>query len=339
MTDVGGQTLAARRAVRAAVAGLAPGSTVLVAASGGPDSCALAAAAAFVAPRQGLSAGAVIVDHGLQDDSATVAAWAGDVSLRLGLEFADVCRVTVGSDGGPEAAARDARYECLRERAEQHGAVAVLLGHTMDDQAETVLLRLARGSGARSLAGMRPVDGLWRRPFLALPRAVVHGSADEVMARIGEHPWRDPHNEDPRFARVRVRTAVSTLEQALGAGVVPALARTADLLRDDADALDALAGQAFEAYVQAEPDGSSCDAQVLADLPRAVRTRVIRSMCLAAGCDPGTLTAEHVWAVERLVSAWHGQGPIRLPGGVSAERRCGRLSVVRHPSPRSERAT
>lgn len=331
MTDVSGQTLAARHAVRSAVAGLAPGSTLLVATSGGPDSCALAAAVAFVVPRMGLRAGAVIVDHGLQPGSAEVAAWARDNALRLGLAFADVCRVTVGSEGGPEAAARDARYAALRAQAEHVGAAAVLLGHTSDDQAETVLMRLARGSGARSLAAMRPVDGLWRRPFLALPRAVVHHSAEEVLGMIGEHPWHDPHNEDPRFVRVRVRTAVGTLQQALGPGVMAGLTRSAELLRDDADALDDLAREASQAHVRADPDGSSCDARSLAELPRAIRTRVIRSMCLAAGCEPGALTAEHVWAVERLVTAWHGQGPAWLPGGVSADRRCGRLAVHRPP--------
>lgn len=329
MTDVGAPTLAVRHAVRGALAGLAPGSTVLVAASGGPDSCALAAATSFVASREGLHTGGVIVDHGLQRDSAAVAEWARDVVLRLGLDFADVCRVTVGSQGGPEAAARDARYGCLRERVDHHGAVAVLLGHTLDDQAETVLLRLARGSGARSLAGMRPTEGLWRRPLLALPRTVVRASADEALGMIGERPWDDPHNADPRFARVRVRAVVPTLQQALGPGLVAGLVRSAELLRDDADALDALARQAGQELVRADLEGSSCDAQALARLPRAVRTRVIRSMCLVAGSDAGALTAEHVWAVERLVSAWHGQGPIQLPGGVSAERACGRLAVHR----------
>ncbi len=324
------QMLQARRALDDALADLESGSLVLVACSGGPDSCALAAATAFVAPRRELRAVAVVVDHGLQAASAEVAAVARDTCLRLGLPDARVVRVQVGVRGGPEAAARDARYAALREQAEQLGALAVLLGHTRDDQAETVLLRLARGSGARSLAGMRPQDGLFRRPFLALPRQVVHACAEQALAQIGGQPWTDPHNSDPRFTRPRVRSAMDTLQQVLGADITGGLARTAQLLRDDADALDALATRAYAEQVSRDEDGLTCDAAALANLPRALRTRVIRAMCLEAGSDGGALTAEHVWVVERLVVDWHGQGPTRLPGGVWADREYGRLAVHRH---------
>jgi len=321
----------ARHTVDQALADLPPGSVVLVACSGGPDSSALAAATAFVAPRRGLRAGAVIVDHGLQADSATTAAWARDVALRLGLGFAQICPVQVGSAGGPEAAARDARYAALRAQAERHEAAAVLLAHTLDDQAETVLLRLARGSGARTLSGMRDRDGLWRRPFLNLPRALVRACAEESLAGIGERPWQDPHNLDPRFTRPRVRAAMGTLTEALGVDIVGGLARTAAQLRDDADALDAMAEQVQVDLVQDEGDAVSCEVRPLLALPRALRTRIIRAICLQAGCDPGALGAEHVWAVERLVTHWHGQGPIPLPGGVSAQRRYGRLTAHRPP--------
>ena len=242
-----------------------------------------------------------------------------------------VRRVVVGAGGGPEAAARDARYAALERAAHEWAAAAVLLGHTLDDQAETVLLRLARGSGARSLAAMAPVQGRWVRPLLGLTRADVRVSAVEVLAAVGAVPWDDPHNTDPAFARVRVRTALADLEQALGPGVAASLARTAQLLRDDADALDALADQAWQACVTGSGRTWSAEVDDLAALPRAVRTRVIRTMCLAAGSPGEDLSFEHVSGVERLVSAWSGQGAANLPGRVLAERSCGRLVVTTRP--------
>ena len=209
-------TLAVRDAVRRALADVEPGELVLVACSGGADSLALAAATAFVAPRVGWRSGGVVIDHRLQPGSGEVAGWAAGVCRTLGLAPVAVRSVSVGSHGGPEAAARDARYEGLLREAQDLGAVAVLLGHTLEDQAETVLLRLARGSGARSLAAMAPRSGLWRRPMLELSRAVVHASAREALVSVGETPWIDPHNADARFARVRVRESMDTLARALG---------------------------------------------------------------------------------------------------------------------------
>ncbi len=145
---------AVRNAVRASLAGLMPGDLVLAACSGGQDSLALAAALAFVAPRAGLRAGAVTVDHGLQEGSAEHAARLMPTLSGLGLDPVLVATVAVAGPGGPEAAARTARYAALEKTAADVGAAAVLLGHTLDDQAETVLLGLARGSGPRSLAGM-----------------------------------------------------------------------------------------------------------------------------------------------------------------------------------------
>jgi len=333
VTAARAETVQVRHALRLAIADLPEGSLVIVACSGGADSCALAAAAAFVAPREGLRAEAVVIDHGLQPGSDRIAEWAARTCLQLGLSDAHVVRVEVGQQGGPESAARDARYAALRAQAQARGAAAVLLAHTMDDQAETVLLRLARGSGARSLAGMRPADGLLRRPFLGLSRATVHACAQDALGEIGERPWQDPHNEDRRYARPRVRAAMGVLGEALEMDLAASLARTAELLRDDADALDELAGREAYELVQADASGSSSEAIRLLGLPRALRTRVIRGMCLDAGCDAGALTAEHVWAVERLVTQWHGQGPTRLPGGVWAERRYGRLAIHRPPAP------
>ncbi|CAB4937831.1 MAG: tRNA lysidine(34) synthetase TilS [Actinobacteria bacterium] len=316
-------TLAVRDAVRRALADIGPGELVLVACSGGADSLALGAAAAFVGPRAGWRAGGVVVDHQLQPDSAEVARWAAGVCGALGLGPVTVRPVRVGSAGGPEAAAREARYDGLLAEAQASGAAAVLLGHTLDDQAETVLLRLARGSGARSLAAMAPRSGLWRRPLLELPRAVVHASAREALASVGEAPWVDPHNADARFARVRVRESMGTLARALGPGIAGGLSRSASLLRDDADALDAWAQREMDEHAS----GGRIAVPALAALPRAVRTRVLRRMCIAAGALAGDLTHDHVATVERLVSEWSGQGPTSLPGGIAVSRSAGWVSV------------
>ena len=306
-----------RSAVRAGLRDLDRGGLVLVACSGGADSLALAAAALWEAPRCGLCVGVVTVDHGLQAGSASRAAavvrWAGTA----GADPAEVITTTerAGARGGPEASARGARYAALDAAAERHGAAAVLLGHTLDDQAETVLLGLARGSGARSLAGMPAVRGRYRRPFLRVPRAVT----DAACRALGLEPWRDPHNADPAFARARVRSvALPVLEAALGPGIAAALARTADLLRADADALDTWARQAL-----AEVRGADGTLHVaaLGALPDAVRTRVLRTAVLSAGVPAGRLSAEHVRALDALVTDWHGQGAVALPGGYRLARR------------------
>lgn len=316
----GSAVVALRVGMRDALDGLEPGSLALVACSGGPDSLALAATAQWVGERSGLRVGAVVVDHGLQPGSDAVAAEAAAACRALGLDPVEAVRVEVGTDGGPEMAARTARYAALDAAARELGAATVLLGHTLDDQAESVLLGLAQGSGPRSLAGMRPVSGRYRRPFLAIARATVHEAAAELLAGIAE-PWRDPQNDDPRFARVRARSALAVLEGALGPGIARALARTAELMRDDADALDAIADA-----VTWDADGS-IEVTVLEALPRAVRTRVLRRMAIAAGSDPRALDHGHVTAVERLVSAWSGQGPVALPGPVRAERAHGRIAL------------
>lgn len=293
---------------------------MLVACSGGPDSVALAVALAVEAPRAGLRAGALTVDHGLQRGSRDRAEKvAGDLRT-LGLDPVEVLAVTVTGRGGPEAAARSARYRAIDEAADRLGATTVLLGHTRDDQAETVLLGLARGSGARSLAGMPQARGRYRRPLLDLPRDLVRAAAQ------GHATWDDPHNDDPSYTRSRVRRDVlPVLERELGPGVADALARSARLLRDDADALD---GWADEAAREARTD-LGLDVTVLAALPSAVRSRVLRHAALAGGAPASGLTADHVSDIDRLVTAWHGQGPLHLPGGVRAARDCDTLAISR----------
>jgi tRNA(Ile)-lysidine synthase len=228
--------------------------------------------------------------------------------------------VAVAGPGGLEAAARAARYAALEETAADAGAVAVLLGHTLDDQAETVLLGLARGSGPRSLAGMPPRRGLFVRPLLGVRRSVTAAAC----TALGLSAWSDPHNADRRFARVRVRLdALPALEAALGPGVAEALVRTAGQLRDDAEVLEKIAAS------ERGRDDTPMTAASLAGLPGAVRTRVLRSAALEAGCPAGALTAAHVARVDELVTDWHGQQGVDLPGGVRAARRSGEVLFER----------
>ncbi|WP_371498573.1 tRNA lysidine(34) synthetase TilS [Kitasatospora sp. NBC_00374] len=308
----------------------APGSPlVLVAVSGGADSMALATATAFEAPKLGLRVGAVTVDHGLQSGSAERARQVADRLGELGLDPVEAIRVRVGRDGGPENAARDARYAALDGAADRLGALAVLLGHTRDDQAETVLLGLARGSGSRSLAGMPAQKGRYRRPLLELDRAATRQACTAQSIPV----WDDPHNTDPAYTRSRVRHEVlPVLEKHLGGGVVEALARTARLFRDDADALDQWAALAEPDLRTAE---GALDVGKLTGLPPAVRRRVLRRAALRAGCPAGDLFARHLEAVDLLVTGWRGQGPLHLPGGVEAVRRCGTLVFRRQGDQRA----
>ena len=279
--------------------------SLLVACSGGPDSLALAAGVAHAARGAGLPYAGVVVDHGLQERSAEVADTARAALTGLGYADVTVVRVEVATDGsGPEAAGRDARYAVLTTESAVRGAT-LLLGHTRDDQAETVLLGLARGSGARSLAGMAPRADGRLRPLLGLPRSTTVA----CCAELGLQPWSDPHNVDPAYARVRVRGRVlPVLEDELGPGVAAALARTAALLRADADLLDQLAADA--APDLARDGGLDCSG--LSALPAALRTRVLRDWLRTLGARG--LSADHVAAVDALVTGWHGQGPAHLPG-------------------------
>ena len=324
MADLDPAVADVRRAVRTALADVEPGETVLVACSGGADSTALAAATRFESRAAGWTVGAVVVDHGLQAGSADVCDQVAARLEKLGIPEVAVVRAQVDSGGGPEAAARRARYTALAREAERTGARCVLLGHTLDDQAETVLLGLARGSGARSLSGMRPRSGLYRRPLLELPRATTR----QACAAEDLTVWDDPHNDDTTFARVRVRRHVlQVLERELGPGVSEALARTARMLRDDADALDELAVAARSECRQ----GDGLDVERLATLPPAVRRRVLRTAALDAGCPAGDLTAGHVDAVDALVTDWHGQRGVDLPGFVRAVRTGGTVMMRRRP--------
>ncbi|HKF32236.1 MAG TPA: tRNA lysidine(34) synthetase TilS [Jatrophihabitantaceae bacterium] len=303
---------AVRRAVRAA---LPRSGVVIIACSGGADSLALAAAAAFEAPRAGVNAGLVTVDHGLQPGSEAQARAVAQLGYDLGFDPVELIRVRVGRAGGPEAAARTARYGALDRVAAALDA-DVLLGHTLDDQAETVLLGLGRGSGPRSIAGMRPLDGRYRRPFLGVRRTTTHAAC----AALGLTPWQDPHNVDPAYQRVRLRQEVlPLLDDVLHGGVAEALARTAALVQEDLDALDELAA--------AHRPGGELPIAELAQLPRAIRTRVLRAWVRVHAAEP--LSAERTAELDALITTWHGQGPIDIPGGFEVVRASGRLCMRR----------
>jgi tRNA(Ile)-lysidine synthetase-like protein len=332
--------VAVRRAVRDSLRDVPIDRLVLVAYSGGGDSLALASALSHVAARDRRRAGAATVDHGLQPGSAERARGLAATLVGMGFDPVEVVHVRVGGTEGPEGNARRARYAALGAVAERHAAPAVLLGQTRDDQAETVLLGLARGSGARSLAGMASVAGVYRRPLLDLPRATVRAAVPGDLT-----PWDDPHNADPSYARARTRARVlPVLEAELGPGVGAALARSADLLRADADALDEWAERALAECVIVEPlPGSTApqqfndhepgraaglDARRVAAYPTAVRRRVIRTAAIAAGCPPSDLTAAHVAAVDALVTRWKGQKGVDLPGSLRATRSGSALRIA-----------
>ena len=260
------------------------------------------------------------VDHGLQEGSVQRAATVAALMSKLGLDPVRAIAVTPAT--GNEAAARAARYNALDETAREWNAKTVLLGHTLDDQAETVLLGLARGSGSRSLAGMPARRGLYRRPLLGLRRATTAAAC----AELGLDPWQDPHNHDFRFTRARVRhRLIPALEEALGPGVAEALARTASQLRADAECLDDLAFAESGQLRGNCSDPAGLDASSLRVLPAAIRTRVLRDAAIMAGCPRGALTAGHVERIEELVTGWRGQRWVDLPGGVRARRRDGKV--------------
>ena len=325
MTGPAAAVAAVRAAVRTALADLPTGSHVLVACCGGADSLALAAATAFVAPRTGLTAGAAVVDHGWHPASASVAAAAAQACLRLGLapvRVLDVAAAVAGGHGGPEAAARDARYAALAQAADEQDAVAVLLGHTLDDQAETVLLGLARGSGARSLAGMPAHRGRLRRPLLDLSRTTTR----DACAALGLTPHEDPANTDPAYTRVRVRRVMDLLEGALGPGLPAALARTAALLArtptpSTPSRATCSAGRAWRAGTT-----SRCSLRPRRrPPPGAARGGPLRRL------PAGGLGSRHALALDALVAGWRRgarHGPVHLPGGIVATRACGTLSLA-----------
>jgi len=303
---------AIRLAVRRMLPG--PGDVVLVACSGGADSLALLAATVFEARRDAARVIGAVVDHGLQAGSAEHTAAVVEQMAALGVDETATVRVTVDpGPGGIEAGAREARYAALGQLALSLGARTVLLGHTLDDQAETVLLGLARGSGGRSLQGMRRyfvADGIgFRRPLLDVTRA----QTEAACSAEGITWWADPQNDDPRFARSRVRaTVLPVLERELGPGIAAALARTGDQLRDDMDFIERFE---LDAYERARVPGG-IDLDVIDDVGEAIRGYAVRRAAIDAGAIASELTRAHVLAVLRLLGTKGKE--VQLPGHLTA---------------------
>jgi tRNA(Ile)-lysidine synthase len=312
-----------RNAVRPFLENLTAGDSAIVAVSGGADSLALAYALNKEAPELAITLIAVTVDHQLQIGSGDQAKKVQEQLKSMGYQEVIIEKVSVIEKSGLEADARTARYAALDAIANSYGASQIFLGHTRDDQAETVLLGLARGSGTRSLSGMATINGKYARPFLQLTKAQTVAACAEAEVT----PWNDPHNINEKFSRVRVRNKVMpVMEEEIGPGIAAALARSAAILRDDADALDEMA-QAVISRV----DLSDLDCAALAELPRAIRSRVLRAAIYAAGAPSGSVSADHLAGVEALVTSWRGQGEASLPGGVKVARISGRLSLLARP--------
>lgn len=310
-----------RKAVRVWFERIEPNSKVCIGVSGGADSLALAAASKLEAENFAIDLIAVVVDHKLQENSEKIAQFAKQQLITLGYKDVFIGQANVQITDGLEASARRARYKVFQQAIETYGATSFLLGHTKNDQAEGVLLGLARGSGTKSLSGMQEVSGIFIRPLLTIDRLTTEAACREV----GIDFWVDPHNSDQEFARVRVRENIlPLLENEIGPGITDSLSRSAKLLREDAIALDQWAEEVFG---KIEP--SSIEISLLTELPIAIRSRILRLAIYAMGAPAGSISAAHIEPIEALVSDWRGQGHTALPGGVKVSRISGRLSLSR----------
>jgi tRNA(Ile)-lysidine synthase len=324
------QVAATRKAVRQLISDLTPGTTILVAVSGGADSLALASAANFEGRKLKLRVAAVIIDHGLQLGSDKVAKKAKSRCESLGIEQVVIEKVTVRQSGdGLEAQARESRYKGIEKVRSKLGASWVLLGHNLNDQAETVLLGLARGSGLRSIAAMVKVDPDRKlmRPFLDISSADLRKACKDQ----GIEYWNDPHNSDDRFLRVKVRKLAENLEKTLGPGFAAALARTAEIARESDEALSLLAKElAFKARAKSTASKAQFDIEPLRLAPAALRRKAIHQICLDAGAK--NLSRAQVLQIEQLITAWKGQKSSVI-SGITVERVANQLVVTSRRKP------
>jgi len=309
-----------RQALRPWFEKFEPNSRICIGVSGGADSMALAIAAKLESNNFEIDLITVIVDHGLQENSTEVAELTRKKLESIGYSDIFIGRAIVQLTDGLESSARRARYKVFEQAMETFSSTKFLLGHTKNDQAEGVLLGLARGSGTKSLSGMQFVNGAFIRPFLNIGRELTQAACREAGIEV----WNDPHNFNNEFARVRVREKIlPLLEENIGPGIIDALARSAKILREDASALDDWAAEVFSAI-----NPSDIDISTLAPLPVAVRSRVLRKAIYAAGAPAGSISAAHLEPIEAFVSDWRGQGHTSLPGGVKVCRISGRLSLL-----------
>ncbi len=284
------------------------GQKLLIAVSGGADSLALAAACEFEAKKLKVKIAAAVIDHSLQKDSDKVAAQTAKTLAALGFEEVVIKKIAVGKAGGPEAAARTARYtalETLRQKTKSH---FIVLGHTSSDQAETVLLGLVRGSGSKSLSGMSEKTGVLLRPLLGIERAATEAFCKDSGIKY----WSDPQNKDEKFLRVMIRKHILPfLEKQLGGSVAASLVRTSDQLREDNTYLESQADKSFKKYAKVSGSGISFDAKALEKSPAAILNRIVKKALDSFGSES---SRTHVLAVSDLVLSWHGQKPLALPG-------------------------
>ncbi|HYY56507.1 MAG TPA: tRNA lysidine(34) synthetase TilS [Pyrinomonadaceae bacterium] len=312
---------------------------IVVAVSGGADSTALLLALDELkrAGRLGLDVTVAHLDHGLRAEAGkSDAQWVASMAARLGCEAAlgqaDVMERAAASGDNLEQAARRARYEFLAGVASSHNARLVLAAHTMDDQAETVLLRLLRGSGAEGLGGIEAVrvldetrDVLLVRPLLTWAR---RAATEQYCMERGVEARVDAMNTDERFARVRVRRELLPLMQTFNGRVVEALERTARLLREDASALEMAAAELLAAASEADAAGECVPplrVEVLRRAPVALSRRALRQWIARGRGDLRRLEMAHLLAVEKLLAGERGGRVAELPGGASITRRRGLL--------------
>ena len=289
-----------------------PADNILVACSGGADSLALAWTSQVVTKRIGLNLIAVIIDHQLIKESTQVAQDAKKKCEDFGIEKVVIKQIEVKDDkDGLEAAARKARYEAFEELVNEFNAKAVLLAHTQDNQAETMLMRLTRGSGAKSLSAMKEVSGKYLRPFLHIRKQVLVDALEKENISY----WQDPANTNYKFLRAKVRhELMPKLIEVLGDSAIDSLDRTSGLLKEDNEALESIALESYEKL------NKELKVQELEKLPTAIRKRVIKIAALNSGVTPGPFSFEHIEAIDALVTNWRGQGNVDLPGFIQASR-------------------
>jgi tRNA(Ile)-lysidine synthase len=324
------------------------GERALVAVSGGADSTALLLALAELTSAGLLGVGltAAHLDHGLrgvraEEDARWVEGLAGSLGFECVVGHAPVAELACAGRDNLEQAARRARYEFLSAAARGAGARAVLVAHTLDDQAETVLLRLLRGSGAEGLGGMAAERALdaggvgtlsLRRPLLGWAR---RADTEGYCRERGVEPRADEMNDDEAFARVRVRRRLLPLLETFNPRAAEALARAAGLLRDDSAALERLAAALLEEARDGgeasgekggEPGAWPLRVGALAAAMPAIRRRALRLWLARGRGDLRRLSHAHLLGVERLTEGARGGRVAELPGGSRVERRRGLLT-------------
>jgi tRNA(Ile)-lysidine synthase len=302
---------------------LEPGHTVLVAVSGGPDSMLLLHTLWQLRERLALQLLVAHLNHQMRPNALEDATFVETTARNLGLccicETSDVPAYQRQQKLSPEEAARRVRYAFLRATATQRGADRIAVGHTADDQAETVLLHLLRGSGLRGLGGMLPVRGPIIRPLIRVPR---HAILNYLRAR--RLPFReDPSNAERRYRRNRMRLdLLPALRQHYNPRLVQALCTTAQLLTDDEVALQAMAHQHFlAACLAASPTSLQLHIDALTSLPLALQRRVLRQALSELMGGLQGVTSAHIAAILALLRPGAGNKRLRLPQGVAVERR------------------